>query len=134
MLGHSRRACAVQLHVGKAILPAIRSLSSEAVKPQPTRLQRAKKYAQYGALFGFSSICGLAALGGIIFIHDAFTYTDKHVERVPLSPLALHPEPGGPKNLPIVRVSAADEDSEEHKKLATKPRLVIVGGGWGVSD
>jgi hypothetical protein len=26
-----------------------------------------------------------------------------------------------------------DEEDEENKKLAEKPRLVIVGGGWGVS-
>ncbi|KAJ7438507.1 hypothetical protein FB451DRAFT_1448156 [Mycena latifolia] len=56
---------------------------------------------------------------------------DKHVERVPISPLALHPERGGPKDLPIVRVLVDDEEDEEHKKLATKPRLIIVGGGWG---
>ncbi|EEB92071.1 hypothetical protein MPER_09473, partial [Moniliophthora perniciosa FA553] len=46
-------------------------------------------------------------------------------------PLALHPERGGPKNLPIVRVQVDDQEDEETRKLAEKPRLVIVGGGWG---
>ncbi|KAF8723433.1 hypothetical protein AX14_009277 [Amanita brunnescens Koide BX004] len=54
-----------------------------------------------------------------------------HVDRVPVSPLALHPETGGPKNLPVVRVQVDDEENEEVKRIAEKPRLVIVGGGWG---
>lgn len=72
------------------------------------------------------------ALGTAIFIHDAFTYTDKHVERVPVSPLALHPERGGPKHLPVVNALLADEEDEEFRKLNDKPKLVVVGGGWGV--
>lgn len=79
-----------------------------------------------------SATTGLFALGAAIFIHDAFTYTDKHIERVPVSPLALHPERGGPKNLPVVDVLLADEEDEEFRKLNEKPKLVIVGGGWGV--
>lgn len=71
-------------------------------------------------------------VGASIFVHDAFTYTDKHVEGVPVSPLALHPENGGPKDLPIVSSYVDDEEDEEQKALASKPRLVIVGGGWGV--
>ena len=73
-------------------------------------------------------------VGGGIFLHDWFTYTERHVERVPVSPLAFHPERGGPKNLPIARVLVDDEEDEENKKLADKPKLVVVGGGWGVSD
>jgi hypothetical protein len=55
------------------------------------------------------------------------------VDRVPVSPLALCPKLGGPKNLPVASVGLADEETEENRKLASKPRLVIVGGGWGVS-
>ena len=75
----------------------------------------------------------MLAIGAGVFIHDAFTYTDRHVDRVPVSPLALHPERGGPKNLPVVNVLLADEEDEEARKLMEKPKLVIVGGGWGVS-
>jgi hypothetical protein len=60
-------------------------------------------------------------------------YSDLHVDRVPVSPLALHPKLGGPKNLPVASVALEDEESEENRKLAGKPKLVIVGGGWGVS-
>ena len=71
-------------------------------------------------------------LGSAIFLHDAFTYTDRHVERVPVNPLALHPETGGPKDLPVARVLVEDEESEKNRALAKKPKLVIIGGGWGV--
>jgi len=81
-----------------------------------------------------SSAFGVLAIGAGIFIHDALTYTDKHVDRVPINPLALHPENGGPKNLPVVKALVDDDDDEENKKLAEKPRLVIIGGGWGVSQ
>lgn len=75
----------------------------------------------------------MLAIGAGIFVHDAFTYTDKHIDRVPVNPLALNPEKGGPNNLPVVKVMVDDSDDEENKKLSEKPRLVIVGGGWGVS-
>ena len=55
------------------------------------------------------------------------------MDRVPVSPLALHPKLGGPKNLPVASVTLEDEASEENRKLASKPKLIIVGGGWGVS-
>ena len=66
-----------------------------------------------------------------IFVHDAFTYSDRHLERVPISPLALNPQRGGPKNLPIASVLMSDEEDEFMVGLKDKPRLVILGGGWG---
>jgi len=108
-------------------------LSSTVVHPTPRRpLQRAKNIARYTTYFTLSSVLGLAAIGAGLLIHDAFTYSEKHIERVPVSPLALKPERGGPKNLPIVRVQVDDEQDEENVRLAEKPKLVIVGGGWGV--
>ncbi|KAF4576647.1 hypothetical protein EYR36_000755 [Pleurotus pulmonarius] len=98
----------------------------------PSRIiRRAKTTAKYGGYLCLSTVFGVLFLGAGIFVHDAFTYTDKHVERVPVSPLALHPERGGPKNLPVAKVLVADEEDEENVKLAHKPKLVIVGGGWG---
>ncbi|TFK76244.1 mitochondrial NADH dehydrogenase [Pluteus cervinus] len=94
-------------------------------------LARARQAARYTGLFCLSSVFGVLAIGAGIFIHDAFTYTDKHIDRVPVSPLALHPESGGPKDLPIARVFVGDEEDEENKRLEGKPKLVIVGGGWG---
>ncbi|QRW01530.1 NADH dehydrogenase [Ceratobasidium sp. AG-Ba] len=83
-----------------------------------------------GYLIG-SAALGIGLLGAGIFVHDAFTYTDKHVENVPVNPLALNPSTGGPKNLPIASSLVGDEETEEAKALSKKPRLVIVGGGWG---
>ncbi|KAI5124302.1 hypothetical protein M0805_008910 [Coniferiporia weirii] len=92
---------------------------------------RARVAARWTAVVGASSVVGVLLIGATIFAHDAFTYTERHVERVPVNPLALHPETGGPKNLPVAKVLVGDEEDEVNKKLAQKPRLVIVGGGWG---
>lgn len=100
----------------------------------PPLAKRLTTYARYTGYFVLSAASGVFLTGAAFFVHDAFTYTDKHVERVPINPLALHPERGGPKNLPIVSVLMDDEDDDENKKLSEKPRLVIVGGGWGVGD
>ena len=54
------------------------------------------------------------------------------MEGVPVAPLALKPERGGPKNLPILRSYLSDIEDEENSELSGKPHLVIVGGGWGV--
>ncbi|KAJ6502224.1 hypothetical protein C8R45DRAFT_819047 [Mycena sanguinolenta] len=104
---------------------------NSAPKSSPSLVSRSFTYARYTGYFCLSSVVGVFAVGAGFFVHDAFTYNEKHIERVPVSPLALHPETGGPKNLPIVRVAVDDEEDEEHKKLATKPKLVVVGGGWG---
>ncbi|KAJ7085784.1 hypothetical protein B0H15DRAFT_369914 [Mycena belliarum] len=100
-------------------------------KRSASYFKRTFTVARYTGYFCLSATVGVFAIGAGFFVHDAFTYNEKHIERVPVSPLALHPECGGPKNLPIVRVAVDDEEDEEHKKLATKPRLIIVGGGWG---
>ena len=100
--------------------------------PKSTILSKAKTFAKYGGLFCLSSAIGLVALGVGILVHDAFTYNEKHLDRVPVNPLALHPERGGPKNLPIARVLVDDEEDDDAKLLSAKPKLVIVGAGWGV--
>ena len=110
--------------------------SDKAAKPQPAAskvLTRCKTVAKWSAFLCASSAIGIVLVGSAIFLHDALTYTERHVDRVPVNPLALHPEVGGPKKLPVAKVLVADEEDEENKLLSTKPRLVIVGGGWGVS-
>lgn len=57
----------------------------------------------------------------------------KHIDGVPVAPLALHPTTGGPKNLPVAKSYLSDLEDEENAELSKKPHLVIVGGGWGVS-
>ena len=66
------------------------------------------------------------------FLYDATTYhecegkVDIGVDETALSPLR-----GGPKNLPIAEVLVDDEDSEEMREQKNKPKLVILGTGWG---
>lgn len=72
------------------------------------------------------------ALAGL-FAYDASTYRHKHLEKVNVSDLAVEPERGGPKQLKIARALVDDQD-EGRIGSSDKQRLVIVGGGWGVSD
>jgi NADH dehydrogenase len=75
------------------------------------------------------------ALGvGIVgfFLYDASTYReDLTFEDIHISDIALNPRRGGPKNLPIIEVALDDEDSPEMEQQKNKPKLVILGGGWG---
>lgn len=83
------------------------------------------------ALFGFSVVL----LGsGIIafFLYDASTYReDLSYRDLNVSELAMSPNRGGPKNLPIAEVLVDDDDCAEMLKQKDKPKLVLLGGGWG---
>ena len=79
---------------------------------------------------------GLAITGFIFafFLYDASTYRSSTVEGSVFVPeLALYPRRGGPKNLPIAESLVDDEDDPVRSSQRDKPRLVILGGGWGVS-
>jgi NADH:ubiquinone reductase (H+-translocating) len=66
------------------------------------------------------------------FIYDASTYKEHATSSdIDVSRYALNPRRGGPKNLPIVEVFIDDNDNEARKQQRNKPRLVILGGGWG---
>lgn len=79
-----------------------------------------------------SGIVFVGLVFGAFFIYDASTYNEHAVAaECDVSQLALSPRKGGPKNLPIADVLIDDEDTEEHKKRKDKPKLVILGGGWG---
>ena len=76
------------------------------------------------------SSVGLVILG--FFVYDATTYREEPSgEDCPVSELALNPRRGGPKNLPIADVLLGDQDSSEQTATLAKPRLVILGTGWG---
>lgn len=66
------------------------------------------------------------------FVYDATTYReDSTLCDVLVSELALNPRRGGPKNLPIIEAQIDDDDTEEHRRQKNKPKLVILGSGWG---
>lgn len=124
------------LRVRTSVVQYQRTLTTESPSqtPSPQRsnaLHRTKQAGKYFAILLGSAVVGIVVLGGAIFIHDAFTYNEQHLEGVPFSPLRAE-ERGGPKNLLIARRFLRDDENEETQKLADKPRLVIVGGGWGV--
>lgn len=88
-------------------------------------------------LITFAGFFGLTVTGFIIafFIYDASTYRENGAhEPVPIPELALHPRRGGPKNLPIADFLVDDNDDPEKAAMQDKPRLVVLGGGWGVSS
>jgi NADH:ubiquinone reductase (H+-translocating) len=66
------------------------------------------------------------------FIYDASTYKELHsAYDVPVAAHALDPPRGGPKNLPIADVLVDDDDCPENEQQRNKPRLVVLGSGWG---
>ncbi|KAL4885305.1 hypothetical protein BJY04DRAFT_145686 [Aspergillus karnatakaensis] len=83
------------------------------------------------AYCGFFIIMSSAAVVAF-FIYDATTYRESSsAEDIPVSELALNPRRGGPKNLPIAEVLVGDNDSDAMQAQRDKPRLVILGTGWG---
>ncbi|OOF98639.1 hypothetical protein ASPCADRAFT_204419 [Aspergillus carbonarius ITEM 5010] len=89
------------------------------------------------ALFKSFAYCGffIVMSGAAVvafFVYDATTYRENSsAEDIPVSELALNPRRGGPKNLPIAEVLIGDNDSEGRLEQKDKPRLVILGTGWG---
>lgn len=102
--------------------------TSTQVKTRKTVLHYLYKvFASLGLFVVFS---GLIVVG--FFIFDATTYRDDpDATDVPVSHLALNPRRGGPKNLPIVEYYIDDDDCAEMKEQKHKPKLVILGTGWG---
>jgi len=78
----------------------------------------------------FVFVSGVLVAG--FFAYDATTYHEADGETVcPVSENALIPRRGGPKNLPIAEALVDDEDSEQMREQRDKPKLVVLGGGWG---
>lgn len=76
------------------------------------------------------AVLGIAVTG--FFIYDASTYKEAADNGdITVHELALQPRRGGPKNLPIADVLIDDNDNNGKSATAKKPKLVILGGGWG---
>jgi len=101
-------------------------------KPLPQGRSRVSNFIyRTAALFGGSVILlGTGVLG--FFLYDASTYKEHTTNAdIDVSRYALNPRRGGPKNLPIVEAFIDDNDTDARKEQREKPRLVILGGGWG---
>jgi NADH dehydrogenase len=100
--------------------------------PLPSPKSRIARYAyRTAAMLGTF----VAITGGLVvafFIYDATTYNEEaDTTDLPVSELALSPRRGGPKNLPIAEHFVDDDDCAENKRAKHKPKLVILGTGWG---
>ncbi|KAF7860485.1 hypothetical protein EAF04_008610 [Stromatinia cepivora] len=113
-------------------LPITRNVRFVSGKPLPQRRSKALNFLyRSAALLGGSLILlGVGVIG--FFVYDATTYReDLTYSDICISELALSPRRGGPKNLPVAEVQIDDDDTEEMQKQKDKPKLVILGGGWG---
>jgi NADH dehydrogenase len=108
----------------------VRGASSAVTSPKqrgPVSLVLYRVFAYTGGFFLVSGCLVLA-----FFVYDATTYReDLTYADIPVSERALQPRRGGPKNLPIAEVLVDDDDCEERSKQRNKPKLVILGSGWG---
>ncbi|KAF3343164.1 hypothetical protein VD0004_g6344 [Verticillium dahliae] len=113
----------------KAPKASVRPISG---KPLPQVKSRAWNFAyRAAAWFGISvAFVGVSVVG--FFIYDASTYKEHTTGMdITVSQMALNPRIGGPKNLPIAEVFIDDSDHETKQNQKDKPKLVILGGGWG---
>ncbi|PSK38090.1 External alternative NAD(P)H-ubiquinone oxidoreductase B1, mitochondrial [Elsinoe australis] len=66
------------------------------------------------------------------FVYDYTTYEeDPGALDIPISEFALNPRKGGPKNLPVADHLVDDDESPDKKSQKHKPKLVVLGTGWG---
>ncbi|TVY55219.1 External alternative NAD(P)H-ubiquinone oxidoreductase B1, mitochondrial [Lachnellula cervina] len=107
----------------------IRSVSG---KPLPQGRSWILNFAYRSAAWLGGSILFLSAGVVVFFLYDASTYReDLSYRDIHVSEIALSPRLGGPKNLPIAEVQIDDDDCAEMQRQKDKPKLVILGGGWG---
>lgn len=107
----------------------VRPISTKPIPKQRSRLFRFT-YRLFAYAGGFFLISGGLVLA--FFVYDASTYReDLSYTDIPVSEDALEPRRGGPKNLPIAEVLVDDDDCPENSRQRHKPKLVILGSGWG---
>jgi len=112
--------------------PVQRLIRRVSGKPLPQRRSWVLNFCYRSAAWlGISiSFIGVGVVG--FFLYDASTYReDLSFRDIDVSQLALSPKRGGPKNLPIAEVLVDDDDCEASKRQKDKPKLVVLGGGWG---
>lgn len=111
----------------------IRRLAATGVLPgHKQKRGRISRILHRSATYLGIFVIGLGILIGGFFIYDATTYReDLSSGDIPVSELALSPRRGGPKNLPIVDHFIDDDESPEARAQKHKPKLVVLGTGWG---
>lgn len=105
-----------------------------SVSTHPLPKGRSRLFRFTYRLFAYAGGFVLITSGLVIafFLYDASTYReDLSYTDIPVSENALEPRRGGPKNLPIAEVLVDDDDCPENARQKHKPKLVILGSGWG---
>lgn len=102
----------------------------------PVAVQKSRSRIVRWLWKGFTFLGIFVGVSGFLvvafFAYDATTYKgDAALIDLNVSEYALNPRKGGPKNLPIVDHLVDDDDSPEKKAQKHKPKLVILGTGWG---
>ncbi|KAI9713554.1 MAG: hypothetical protein M1820_000936 [Bogoriella megaspora] len=103
-----------------------------STKPLPVTKSRVGRflYRSFAILGFFVLSCGTVVVA--LFIYDATTYSEEPTAvDIPVSEFALNPRRGGPKNLPIAEHFVDDDDTPGKREQKHKPKLVILGTGWG---
>ena len=101
-------------------------------KPLPQRRSWILNFGYRSAAWFGGSILFVGIGVVAFFLYDASTYReDLSYRDIHVSEIALSPRRGGPKNLPIAEVQIDDDDCAEMQRQKDKPKLVVLGGGWG---
>lgn len=137
----SRLLCYRSRSLGTAsnwTIPLQNIISYSSVRPISTTdllpRHRGPVFRFFFRLFAYTGGFILVSGGLVVafFIYDATTYReDLSYTDIPVSEKALKPKTGGPKNLPIAEVLVDDDDCDAMTRQKHKPKLVILGSGWG---
>ncbi|KAH8809055.1 hypothetical protein F5884DRAFT_753560 [Xylogone sp. PMI_703] len=112
--------------------PSLQLIRLVSGKPLPQRRSWLLNFLYRSAAWFGGSIAFIGVGVVAFFLYDASTYReDPSFTEIHVSERALSPRRGGPKNLPIIEVQLDDDDCEEMSRQKEKPKLVVLGGGWG---
>ena len=129
---HNRRPCVERFRQTPRPLAYKNLVRSVSTNPLPKSHGRLFRFTQ--RLFTYAGGFVLITGGLVVafFLYDASTYReDLSYTDIPVSENALDPRRGGPKNLPIAEVLVDDDECPENSRQKHKPKLVILGSGWG---
>ncbi|KAI0131949.1 hypothetical protein BJ170DRAFT_730118 [Xylariales sp. AK1849] len=101
-------------------------------RPLPQRRSPFLNFMYRSAAVVGTGVGFIGFLVAAFFVYDASTYKESmDFTDCRVSEVALTPRRGGPKNLLIAEAFIDDDDTDEKRAQKQKPRLVVLGGGWG---
>ena len=114
------------------LMPPLKAVRAISGRPLPQQRSPLLNFAYRSAALVGTGVGFIGLLLAAFFLYDATTYKESITfGDCDVSSTALNPPRGGPKNLPIIEAFLDDDESEQARRNKDKPRLVILGGGWG---